>query len=100
MLKFRVIVLGQNILANIDGALRRVGFYTNVFVEAPSPEHAGALALDLIRADPKVRALALNPPDDPVRLSVDELRPMECFSGVRLPRTGLALFPEDESEPG
>ena len=100
MLKFRVIVLGQNILADIDGARRRVGFYTNVFVEASSPEHAGALALELIRADPKVRGLALNPPGNPVRLSVEELRPMESFAGVRLPRTGLALFSEDESEPG
>ncbi len=97
MPKFRVVVLGQNLLADVDGARRRMGFFTTVFVEAASPEQAGTLALERIRTDPKLRALALNPPDDPLRLSVDDFGLMDSFADVRLPRTGLALFPEDDS---
>ncbi len=94
--KYRVSILGENILAAVDGVTQRLGFFTSVFVEADSPEQAGTLAVSLLRADPKLVGLAQNPADDPFRLVIEETHEIGSFAGVKLPRTGLALFPEQD----
>jgi hypothetical protein len=98
--KYRVFILGENILTTVDGATQRLGFFTTVFVEADSPEQAGQLALSLLRADPKVVGLAQNLVDDPFRLVIEETLEIGSFAGVSLPRTGLALFPEQDAAAG
>lgn len=98
--KYRVFILGENILTTVDGITQRLGFFTTVFVEADSPEQAGRLAVSLLRADPKVVGLAQNPSDDPFRLVIEKTQQIESFAGVSLPRTGLALFPEQDADAG
>ncbi len=91
---FSVFVRGENFLTDVDGVAQRVGFFTTCHVEAVSAELAGERAVGLLRADPKLIGLARNPDDDPFRLVIEEVRPIETFAGLRLPRTGLAVFPE------
>lgn len=92
--KFSVFVRGENILADVDGVTRRVGFFTTCHVEADSAELAGKRAVGLLRADPKLIDLERNPDDDPLRLVIEEVCPIGKFAGLKLPRTGLAIFPE------
>jgi hypothetical protein len=94
--KHRVAVLGQNLCTVVDGVTQRHGFFTSVFVEADSPEHAGTLAVSLLQADPKLVGMAQNPADDPFRLVIEETHEIGSFAGVKVPRTGLALFPEQD----
>jgi hypothetical protein len=93
MQKYVVIVHGQNLLAEVDGVRQRLGFFTNVSVEAFAPADAETRAIDLVREDAHVQEMALNAKDDPLGLSVAEVREVESFDDARLPRTGLALYP-------
>lgn len=94
MQKYRVIVHGQNLLTDVDGIRQRVGFYTNVFIEAFTAADAESRAIELIREDGHLRDITLNDKSDPLRVSADEVRELESFDGARLPRTGLSLYAE------
>ncbi len=98
MQKYRVIVHGHNLLTEVDGVRQRLGFYTNVFIEAFTSADAEARAIELVREDAHLRDLALNPEDDAVSLSAGEVQEIESFDGVRLPRTGLSLYEEKSGE--
>ena len=98
MQKYRVIVHGQNLLTEVDGVRQRLGFYTNVFVEAFTSADAESRAIELVREDAHLRDVALNAADDLLRLSADEVQEIESFDGVRLPRTGLSLYEEKSGE--
>jgi hypothetical protein len=93
MNKYRVMIHGENVLADVEGVRHLLGFYTHVFIEAFSRADAESRALELLRGDAKLRDMTLNPLDDPIRLSVEEAEELESFEGFTLPRTGLALYP-------
>ena len=94
MQKYQILMRGQNLLTEIDGVRQRLGFYTNVFVEAFTAADAESRAIDVLREDAHLRDVALNTEDDPLRFSVDEVREIESFDGVQLPRQGLSLYEE------
>ena len=80
-------------LAEVEGVRQRLGFFTNVFVEAFTPADAESRAIELIREDVQLQKMLLNAEDDPLSLSADEVREVETFDGARLPRTGLSFYP-------
>ncbi len=94
MKKYRILVHGRNLLTKADGAQKRFGFYTNVFVEAFGAAEAESLAIDLLREDAGLKEIVMNADDDPVVLTADEIQQAESFEGFQLPRTGLALYSE------
>jgi len=94
MEKYRVTIHGENVVTEVDGVPRRLGFYTNVFVEASSAADAQARAIELLREDSALRDSASNAADNPIRLSADGVEQIESFDGVQLPRSGLALYQE------
>ncbi len=98
MQKYRVIVHGQNLLTEVDGVRQRVGFYTNVFVEAFTRADAESRAIEFVRQDAHLRGMTFNGRDDPLRFSADETQEVETFDSARLPRTGLTLYPEKSVE--
>lgn len=96
MQKYRVIVEGQNLLTDVDGVRQRMGFYTNVFIEAFTPDDAASRAIELVRKDADWQQILSNAEDDPINLSADEIQEIESFDGVRLPRTGLVFYPAEK----
>lgn len=101
MPKFRVFVQGVNFHLHLSDAevSERLGFYTNVFVEAESSQAAELLAVDVLRDDAKLKEGVLNPRDDPPRLFVEEIEEIaEWPADTARPRTGLALYNEDKPE--
>lgn len=95
MKKYRVMVRGQNLLADVDGVRQRFGFYTNVFVEAVAPADAESQAIEVVRKDFILQDLTLNALDDPLKLSVDKILEVESVDVKRLSRSGLSLYPEN-----
>jgi hypothetical protein len=85
---------GQNLLTEVDGVRQRLGFYTNVFVEAFTPADAEDRAIDILREDAHLRDVTLNATDDPLRFTADEVYEVESFDGVQLPRQGFTLYEE------
>jgi capsule polysaccharide export protein KpsE/RkpR len=99
MQKYVVIVRGENLLAEVESARQRLGFFTNVSVEAFTAADAEERAIDIIREDAKIRELALNAKDDPLRFVVEEVHEVEAFDpGAQHPRSGLAFFPEESAD--
>lgn len=94
MQKYKVSIRGRNVLANLDGKTRRLGFFTSVFVEAFSPEDAGSRATESIQQDDHVRQLLLNGDPAPINLSVEEVQEIESFDPVHFPKTGLSIYLE------
>src|SRR5712692_5252429 len=97
MQKYRVIVHGRNLLADVDGVRQRFGFYTDVFIEAFTRTGAGSRAIELVREDAHLQDMVLNAKDDPLSLAADEVQEVELLDGARLPRTGLSLYREGKS---
>lgn len=96
MQSYRVMVHGENLLTEVDGTRQRVGFYTNIVVEAFTPTDAESRAVDAVREDARLRDLILNPEDDPIRLSAEDVHEIETTSGSPGERTGFTLYPEVE----
>jgi hypothetical protein len=95
MKKFKVLVTGNNYLIR-EGEIppRKFGFYTTAFVEAPNAEQAEAIAIELLRNDPKLRNACENDASDPPVIEVETIDEIVSFDGCKLPRTGLASFEE------
>ena len=95
MKKFKVLVTGNNCLIREDEKPPcKFGFYTIVFVEAPNAEHAEAIAIELLRNDPKLRKACENDTSDPPAIEVESIDEIASFNGCKLPHTGLVLFEE------
>jgi len=74
--------------------VRRLGFYTEVFVVARSPQEAELRAVDVLRRDKDLRAAVRNSDGDPPRLFADRITQIASFRGCRRPRSGLAFYAE------
>ena len=92
---FRTFIRGEHFLLESDGQVRALGFYTTRFVEAGGPEAAEFAAVDLIRADQKLRTSLRNDRSDPPKMFVDEIEEIEPLD-VPANNPGYTFFPEDE----
>ena len=101
MPKYRVFVHGMNFRLRLSDAehAERLGFYVTSFVEADSPDAAESAVIDLLRHQPKLRGTVLNAPDDPPRMSAEEVEEIADWpADTARPLTGLALYREDEQD--
>lgn len=89
---------GKNFILELEGTIRKYGFYTTRFVEAENPEKAELYAVQLIKEDEKIRKNVKNPKSDPPMLFLEKLEEVSSFEGVKLPGTGYTFFPDDETE--
>jgi hypothetical protein len=91
---YRVLLNGRNFTLKVDGHPERMGFYTTRFVEASGTEEAENRAVELIRDDPTLRDVVLNPRDDPPMVFVDEI---EEVSALR-PAAGYTFYRQDDGD--
>ena len=91
---FRVLINGQNLSIDLEGTVRKVGFYTTRLVEADTPEEAKASSIDLMRTDARLLTLMRNAPDDPPVFLIDEIsEPIDELDQVS--DTGFSFYRED-----
>ncbi|MBL8524955.1 MAG: hypothetical protein JNN20_14790 [Betaproteobacteria bacterium] len=88
---YRAIIRGENVFLEMEGAVQRLGFYTNRFIEAATSDQAEHDAIAEIRAETKLRNGLRNLTNDPPMLFVDEI--VEVAS-AEIPnvKQGLAFF--------
>lgn len=67
MPKYQLDVLGRNFLVRFHPTHRpaKHGFYTKFFVEAPTPEAAEQIVVDLLHADSSITEFLCSSADDP-----------------------------------
>ena len=93
MQKYRVLIHGQNLLTEVEGVRQRLGFFTNVFVEAFTAADAENWAIEVVREDAGLADILLNAADDPLALSAEETHEIESFEGHKIPREAFMLYP-------
>ena len=76
----------------MDGEHRKTGFYTTRFVEAEDAEQAEALAVELIKSDPKLSNIVLNKRGDSPRVYVEEIEEVKRLRA----QAGYAFYYEEE----
>ena len=97
MHKYRVLINCENLLSEIDGARKRLGFYTHVFVEAFTSADAESRAIKLLHEDAALRDIQLNSEDAPLKLSIEETEKLESFDGFKVPRSSFMLYEIEKS---
>jgi hypothetical protein len=90
--RYKILLNGQNLLAEVEGCLQYLGFYTTRTVEASTEAEAESLALDLIRRDKKLVQMMRNEADDPPTFLIEEIVEIVEESEVR--NTGFAFYLE------
>ena len=94
MKKYSVMLEGRNFLLDIEGSVKKYGFFTTRYVEAENPEQAEIKAVQLIKEDRSLKMAAKNEGLKPM-IYLDSITELMSFEGVRLPGTGYSFFPDD-----
>src|SRR5882724_365041 len=94
MPKYRILLNGRNFWMNLENTFGRFGFFTWRYVEAPTPEEAERLAVDVVRGEETLRSAALNASSDPPTIYVEEIDELESFDGITPPgaRSGMQTW--------
>jgi hypothetical protein len=99
MKRWGVLVNGTNFRLNVeDGSgserVRRMGFYTAVYLTARTEREAERKAMGVLGRDPALRASIRNAPEDPPVMFTEEIRELRSFSGCKRPRTDFVFYAE------
>ena len=87
---------GRNFLMAMDGKRGKYGFYQTFFLEADTPGDAELAVVGRMRKDEDLRAVTLNPEDDPLTLHLDDIKELANFDGIERMVSGRAFYSEDE----
>jgi ribosomal protein S27AE len=96
MKKYRVMLEGRNFLLDIEGSVKKYGFFTTRYVEAEDFQQAEMKAMQLIREDQVLKTATKNESSKPM-IYLESITELESFEGLHLPGTGYSFFP-DESD--
>ena len=90
---FRCFIRGENFQLQLEGQPELLGFHTARFVRAETPEQAELIALEMLRADPKLDV-------EPSKRRTDTMVYFESIEeidslpeGVTEPGIGFAFYP-------
>ena len=97
MNNFKVKLHGQNFLLNLDGELKKFGFYATKFVKAENPQEAEKMAIILIHQNPNLRDTALNENADRPTINLEEIKEVNLLRFfAKKSTTDFTFYPEDE----
>ena len=89
---FRCLIEGVNFPLEFEGEPALVGFYTSRFVRAENPEQAELLALELLRADPKLDVPSSKRTKETM-VYFEEIEEISSIpDGISEPGTGYAFY--------
>ena len=91
-MRYRILLNGQNLLAEVEGSLQYLGFYTTRTVEADTEAEAKSLASALLRQDKKLLQIMRNEADDPPTFSIEEV--VELVDESEAHNTGFSFYRE------
>lgn len=89
---------GRNFLMAMDGKPGKFGFYQTFFLEADTPHDAEMAVVDKMRTDGDLKAVTLNPKDDPPTLHLDDIKELADFNGIKHMVSGKAFYSEDDEK--
>ena len=97
MKRFKVKLHGENFLLNLNGELKKFGFYATKFVKAENPQEAEKIAIILTHQNPNLRDTVLNQNADRPTINLEEIKEVSSLKFfVKESTTGFTFYPEDE----
>ena len=97
MKRFKVKLHGENFLLNIDGELKKFGFYATIFVKAENPQEAEKIAIILIHQNPNLRDTVLNENIDRPKINLEEIKEVGFLKFfAKKSTTDFTFYPEDK----
>ena len=97
MKRFKVKLHGENFLLNLDGELKKFGFYATKFVKAENPQKAEKNAIILIYQNPNLRDTVLNENADRPTINLEEIKEVNFLKFfAKKSTTDFTFYPEDE----
>ncbi len=97
MKRFKVKLHGENFLFNLDGELKKFGFYATKFVKAENPQEAEKNAIILIYQNPNLRDTVLNENADRPTINLEEIKEVNFLKFfAKKSTTDFTFYPEDE----
>ena len=93
---FKTLIEGKNCCANIDGSIRRLGFFTTRTACGIDP----AQAEETIRQqlDQELRSKILNSPDNPPESNFGKFIEIDSESASSIPKSGCTWYPQDSPD--
>lgn len=97
MKRFKVKLHGENFLLNLDGELKKYGFFATKFVKAENPQEAEKIAIILIRQNPNLRDIVLNENAGRPTINLEEIKEVNSIKFFfKKSTTDFTFYPEDE----
>jgi hypothetical protein len=97
MKRYKVKLHGENFLLNLDGDLKKYGFYATKFLKAESPQEAEKNAIILIHQNPNLRDTVLNKNTDRPTINMEEIEEVNFLKFfAKKSTTDFTFYPEDE----
>ena len=93
---YRAIINGRNFPLEVDGKVRRFGFFQTVFVEAADPAQAELAAIGMVKANAELGKSVRNGQVDPPSLHLDNLSEVAPSDVPLLQPQGRTLYPEKQ----
>lgn len=97
MKNFKVQLHGKNFLLNLDGELKKHGFFPTIFVKAENPQKAEKMAIILTHQNPNLRETVLNESADRPKINSEEIKESGFLNFFANKSTkDFRFYPEDE----
>jgi hypothetical protein len=97
MKNFKVQLHGKNFLLNLDGEIKKYGFYTTIFVKAENPQKAEKMAVILTHQNPNLRETVLNENADRPKINLEEIKEVNFLNFfAKKSTTDFRFYLEDE----
>ena len=97
MKRFKLKLHGENFLLNLDGELKKYGFYATKFVKAENPQEAEKIAIILIRQYPNLRDTVSNESIDRPKINLEEIKEVNFLKFSSKKSTpDFTFYPEDD----
>jgi len=97
MKKFEVKLHGTNFFFNLEGELKKFGFYATKFVEAENPRKAEKIAVILSYQNPNLKGAVLNQDVFRPAINLEEIKEVNFLKFfAKKSRANFTFYPVDE----
>ncbi|MBW2568028.1 MAG: hypothetical protein JRD93_01320 [Deltaproteobacteria bacterium] len=97
MKRFKVQLHGENFLLNLDGVLKKYGFYATIFIKAKDSREAEKIAIILTHQNPNLKGIALTENADRPKINLKEIKEVGFLKFfIKKSKTDLTFYSEDE----
>jgi len=99
MKRFEVQLHGENFLLNLDGVLKKYGFYATRFIKAKDSQEAEKIAIILTHQNPNLKGTVLTKNAERSKINLKEIKEVGFLKFfIKKSKADLTFYSEDEEK--